>query len=94
MLGKIGDNYQAYCTTYKMHAMATHHGATGCPLDRGIDLHAEDPEPTDIDNESIHSSDTTVALGGLEAEGHSKDPVYSHHNKLAALVREINDLHQ
>ena len=42
--------------------MATHHGGTECPLDRGIDLNAEDPEPTDIDNEIIHCLDFIVAL--------------------------------
>ena len=68
VLKMMGDKYQAYCTMYKTHAMATYHGGTGCLLDRGIDLNAEDPEPTDIDNESTHSSDTTVALGGSEAE--------------------------
>ena len=47
-----------------------------------------------IDNESTHSSDATVALGGPEAEGHPKDPVYSNHNKLTVLTREINHLHQ
>ena len=94
MPGKIGDKYQAYCTTYKMHAMATHHRSTGCPLDRGINLNAEDPEPTDIDNESTHSSDATFALGGPEAEGHPKDHVYSNHDKLPAPMREINDLCQ
>ena len=72
VLWKISDRYQAYFTTYKMHAMATHHGGTGCPLDRGIYLHTEDHEHRDIDNESTHSSDTTVALGGPEAEGHPK----------------------
>ena len=87
VLGKIRDKYQAYCTTYKMHAMATCHRGTGCPLDRGINLYAEDPEPTDIDNDSTHSSDTTVALRGPEAEGHPKDPVYSNHDKLMALMR-------
>ena len=25
VLGKIGDQYQAYCTMYKIHTMATHH---------------------------------------------------------------------
>ena len=94
MLRKIGDKYQAYCTIYKMHTMPTHHGGAGCPLDRGIDLNAEDPEPTDIDNERTHNSDATVALGGPEAEGHPKNPVYSNHNKLMALTREINDLCQ
>ena len=44
--------------------MATCHGGAGCSLDRGINLHEEDPEPADIDNESTYSSDTTVALGG------------------------------
>ena len=33
--------------------MATHHGGAGHPLDRGINLNIEDPESTDIDNESM-----------------------------------------
>ena len=74
--------------------MATHHRGAGSPLDRGIDLNAEDQEPTDIDNKSTHGSDATVALGGPEAEGHPNDPVYSNQDKLMALTREINDLHQ
>ena len=94
MLRKIGDKYQAYCTMYITHAMATHHGGAGCPLDRGINLNAEDPEPTDIDNENTHSLDATVALGGPEAEGHPTDPVYSNNDKLTALMRETNNLHQ
>ena len=77
-----------------MPAMATCHGGTGCPLDRGINLHAEDPEPTDIDNEITHSSDATVALGEPEAEGHPRDPVYNNLDRLTALMREINDLQQ
>ena len=62
MLRKVRDRYQAYCTTYKMDTMATHHGGARCPLDRGIDMHTEDPEPADIDTESTHSSNATVAL--------------------------------
>ena len=85
MVGKIGDRYQAYCTTYNMHAVATHHKGAGCPLDRGMDIHAEDSEDADIDNESTHRSDTMVALGRPEAEGHPKDPVYNNHIKLTAL---------
>ena len=46
-----------------MHAMATHHGGAGHPIDRDINLHVEDPEATGIDNESISGSDTIVALG-------------------------------
>ena len=77
-----------------MHAMATYHGGAGHPLDRGIDLHTKDPEPTDIDNENTHSSNATIAFGGPDAEGHPEHPVYKNHNKLTALTREINDLHQ
>ena len=77
-----------------MHGMVSHHGGAGYLMDRGIDLHREDPEPTDIDNKNTYCSDATVALGGPEAEGHSKDPVYSKYDKLTALTREINDLHQ
>ena len=94
MLRKIIDRYKAYCTSYKTHAIVTHHGDAGCLLDRGINLHVEDTEPADIDNESTHRSDTTVALGGPETEGHLIDPVYNNHDKLAVLMREINDLHQ
>ena len=77
-----------------MHTVATHHGGAGCPLDGGMDIHAEDPECTDIDNESTHSPDATVALGGPETEGHPKDSVYNNHDKSTALTREISDLHQ
>ena len=74
--------------------MATCHGGTGCLLDRGMDIHTEDPELTDIDNESTHSTDTTAASGGPEAEGHPEDSVYNNHDKLTALMWEISDLCQ
>ena len=74
--------------------MATHHRGAGCPLDRGINIHAEDSEPTDIDNESTHSSDATVALGGPETEGHPNELIPSNEAKLTALTREINYLQQ
>ena len=61
VLRKIGEKYQAYCTKYKTHTMATHHRGTRKPLDRGINFGAEDPEPTDIDNESTNGLDATVA---------------------------------
>ena len=39
MLGKIGDRYQSYCTTYKPHAMTTHHrGAGHKGKDRDLDF--------------------------------------------------------
>ena len=94
VLGKIRDRYQAYYTMFKMHTITTHHGGTGFHLKRGIDIITEDPEHTDINNKSSHSPDATVALGGPEAEGHPKDPLYINQDKLTALMREINDLHQ
>ena len=42
VLGRIGDTYQAYCNTYKTHAMATHHGDSGQPLDRDTDTTREE----------------------------------------------------
>ena len=48
----------------------------------------------DIDIESTNSLDDTVALGGPELEGHPKGPVNNNQNKLMALMREINDIHQ
>ena len=65
MLGKIGDKYQAYCTMYKTHTMATHHRCAGSSLYRDINLNVEDSETTGIDNdnESTHGSDAIAALG-------------------------------
>ena len=74
--------------------MDTHHGGVGCHLDRGLDILTEDPEHADIDNESTHSSDATVALGGPEAVRHPEGPVYNNQYRLTALMREINNLCQ
>ena len=74
--------------------MATNHDGAGSPLDRGLDILVEDPEHADIHNDSTHSSDATVALGGPEAVGHPEDPVYNNQDRVTALTREINDLHQ
>ena len=86
-LGSIRDWYQAYCTTYKTHTMATCHRGVGHPLDRSLDILTEDPEHTDINNDSTHSSDATVAPGGPEAVGHPEDPVYNNQDGLMALTR-------
>ena len=51
MLEKIRNRYQTYCTVYKTHAMATHHGGTGHPIDRDATLHVEDAEAMGIDND-------------------------------------------
>ena len=76
--------------------MATDHGGAGNPLDRDNDLNIEVSETTGIDNdkENTHGSDATIALGGPEAECHPNHPIYSNQDKLTALMREINDLHQ
>ena len=74
--------------------MATHHGGTGCPLDRDTNLYIKEAMGIDDDNERSHGSDTTVALGGQEVEGHPDDLTFSNQDKLAALMREINDLCQ
>ena len=74
--------------------MATHHGGAGCPLNGCLDTLIEDPEHADINNESTYSLDATVALGEPEAVGHPKDPVYGNQDKLTAVMRETNDLHQ
>ena len=94
VLGKIGDTYQAYCNTYKMHAMATCHRGTGCPLNSDIDLNREDLTPMYIDNDHMHSFNVTVALHKPRETAHPKDPEYNNDAQLMALTREIDDLHQ
>ena len=96
VLARIKQRYQTYYTVYKMHAMATHHGGAGCPIDRDVDIHVEDAEATGIDNnnESVSGSDTTVALGGLEAEVNPNELIPSYQAKLTALTREIDKLCQ
>ena len=89
---KIGDWYQAYCTTYRTHAMATHHRGAGHPLNRGLDILTEDSEHADINNNNTHSLDATVALGDQEAIRHPEDPAYQ--DRFTALTEEINDLCQ
>ena len=94
VLGKIGDRYQTYCTIYKTPTMATCHGGAGHPLDRSLYILTEDPEHANINNDSIHSLEATVVLGGPKAVGYPKDPTYDNQDRLTALTREINDVHQ
>ena len=60
VFGKIGDTCQAYCNTYKMHTMATHHRGIGCPLDK--DMNREDPETAEMEIENTHGFDATVTF--------------------------------
>ena len=97
MLGKLQKRYQAYCTTYKTHAIATHHGGTGCPINSDINLHIEDTEGiTGLvdDNESTSGLDTTFALGRPEKEGHPNELILANQARLTVLTREINDFCQ
>ena len=96
VLGMIRGKYQTYSTKYKTHAMATHHGGAGHPIDRDINLHVEDVETTGLehDNESTSGSDATITLRIPEAEEHPDDLIHTNQAKLTALTREINDLHQ
>ena len=80
MLRKIGDRHQDYCTTYNMHAMATCHGGARCPIDRDIDLQIEDVECINTGpdkDEGTCGSDTTIAFGGSEADGHLNELIPS-----------------
>ena len=86
---KDWDRYQTYCTAYKMQTVATCHRGAGCPIDSDINPHVEDTETTGLDNnnDSISGLDTTIALGGPEAESQQQCQVDSTHEG-------YNDLHQ
>ena len=73
---KIGDWYQAYCTTYRTHAKATCHRGKRDLLNRGLDILAENTEHANINSDSTYTLDATVALGDQEAVDHPEDPVY------------------
>ena len=91
-LERKGDRYQIYCTVYKTHTIATHHRSEGCCIDRDINLHVDNAETTSIDNdnESISGSNTTIALGGSEAEGNPIELIPSNQTKMTAHTRKIN----
>ena len=87
VIGKTEDTYQAYCDMYKTHTMATHHGGSGQPLNRDIDVtrEAHKARNTDIeDTQDFHPVDRDH-FEGLE-----------HNNpaRLTAITRELEDLCQ
>ena len=87
VFGKIGDTYQAYCNTYKIHTMATHRGGLGQPLDRDIDMTRENQTTADTDIEDtqdFHPVDTD----------HFEDSELNNPTKLAAIIWELDDLCQ
>ena len=94
VLRKIRDKYKAYCTSYKTHTMTTCHGGAGhTGIDKDLNSHREDAEGIEIgpdnDNKSTSISDTTIAFGRSEADGHP-----SNQARLTALMREIHSLQQ
>ena len=52
VLNKIEDSYQTYINTYKTHAMATHHGGTGKPSEKG-----SDPQENDVNIHNEYQAD-------------------------------------
>ena len=87
LFGKIGDTYQAYCYTYKTHAMASCHGGSGHPLDRDTGVMKEGHQTTDTDIEN------TQDFHPVETD-HFEDLQHNNPMKLTALTREVDDLHQ
>ena len=81
VFNKIGDTYQAYCNTYKTHAMATHHRGTGQPLDRDDTPHGEDTE-VNTSHEYHHNG-----------AGDFETIEWEHHTNLANITQELDDLH-
>ena len=78
VLNKLGDSYQTYINTHKMHAMATHHRGTGQPLDRDPTPHAQG---TDIPSDYHHED--TYNFENVEHENHTT---------LKALSWDLDDL--
>ena len=82
VLGRIGDTYQAYCNTYKTHAIATCHGGSGQPLDRDATMTRHD---TDIDVPQDFLPEDTGNFENVEHENPTR---------LAAITRELDGLCQ
>ena len=87
VFGKIEDTYQAYCNTYKTHAVATHHGGSGNPLDRDIDMTRETQTTVDTDVEDSHD------FHPVETD-YFENLEHNNPTKLTALTRELHDLCQ
>ena len=80
VLNWIGDTYQTYCNTYKTHALATHHGGAGQPLDRDAILNGKD---TDVEIPHNYHHEDTGDFETIEVENHAN---------LATLIWELDDL--
>ena len=92
-LGRLETNIQLIAPCIKCTPWPSTMEVQDAPLTEAL-ISMQKIQNPHIDNDSTNHSNATVTLGGPEAEGHPKDPVYSTHNKLMALMREINNLHQ
>ena len=78
LLNKLGDSYQTYVNTYKTHAMATHHGGAGEPLDKDSTPHEHGTDvPSNYNHEDMDNFEN------VEKENHTT---------LKALTRNLDDL--
>ena len=77
---RLGDTYQAYCNTYRIHTMATCHGGPGQPLDSDATMTGKD---TNVDIPQDFHHEDTDDFGNIEQENHTS---------LAAITRELDDL--
>ena len=80
VFNRLGDTYQAYCNTYKMHAMATHNGSTEQPLDRDAT-----PNGKDADVDILHNYHH-------EDAGDFETIEQEHPTNLADITWELDDL--
>ena len=86
ILGKLGESYQAYCNTFKIHTMATCHRGSGQPLDKVTNTPRKEQPVVDTDIE-------------LQQDPHSKDVEQfedlGHNNpdRLHVMTRELDNLH-
>ena len=78
VLNKLGDSFQTYVNTYKIHAMATHHRGTGQTLERDPTPHNQD---TDVPSEYHHED-----MDNFENVEHEN------HTTQKALTRELDHL--
>ena len=77
VLNKMEDSYQTYVNSYKTHAMATHHGGTGKPLQKDSDAQEN--------NVAIHD--------GYQADVNDFENITpDHHATLRDLIHEIDHL--
>ena len=83
VFGKIGDTYQAYCHTYKTHAMATCHGGSRQHLDRDINAHKTVDTEMELAQEFHHVNTYDF-----------EDSTPNNHARLTTITREMDDLCQ